>query len=394
MRIAVINNFFPPRVGGSAHISDGLARHYAAAGHDVMVLTCAYQGAPPLEHRDGIVIYRLPSWTLPETRISFNFDINFALKPRNLGHTFRLLDRFQPEVLHEHGQFFDLTWQAGLWARRRGVPSVLTVHTRLVSPSSGAGAVFRGLDAAVVDPILKKLNPTKFVALDSDMAEYLTDRYGLPPSRVEYIPVGIELERFRDVVPADIRGRFDLGDGPVALSLGHVIPIRDRVLLVRAMPAVLERHPNFKLLVVGGVYNWAFLEIAESLGVKDAIVTTGPLPKSEIPGICASVDFECHDLQGFGIGIAGLEAMASGTPVILSARSDHWPDAPLVNGQDCLLTPQGDIAALANEMCRLIEDKELRKRVGEGGRDYVFDHLDMDRVAQRNLDLLISVAQQ
>ncbi|MCW2757911.1 MAG: hypothetical protein JWO46_1657, partial [Nocardioidaceae bacterium] len=39
MRIAVVNNFFPPRPGGSSHLADHLARQYAARGHEVLVLT-------------------------------------------------------------------------------------------------------------------------------------------------------------------------------------------------------------------------------------------------------------------------------------------------------------------------------------------------------------------
>ena len=42
MRIVVVNNFYPPRVGGSSHLSDALARGYAARGHEVLVVTAAY----------------------------------------------------------------------------------------------------------------------------------------------------------------------------------------------------------------------------------------------------------------------------------------------------------------------------------------------------------------
>ena len=130
MRIAIINNFFPPRMGGSAYVSDTLARYYASQGHEVLVITAAYGGALPVEERDGIKIVRLPSWTLPETRISFNFDITFALKWGNRKKVFKLLDDFKPDVVHQHGQFFDLTWQSGMWARKRKVPSVLTLPVR------------------------------------------------------------------------------------------------------------------------------------------------------------------------------------------------------------------------------------------------------------------------
>ncbi len=391
MRIVVVNNFFPPRVGGSAHVSDALARLYAAAGHEVLVLTAAYGGAVPYEHRDGITIARLPSWTLPESRLTFNFDISFALKSRNLNHVCWLLDRFKPDVIHQHGQFFDLTWQSGLWARRRKVPTVLTIHTRLESPTRLSGAIFRGLDAGVVDPILRFLRPKKIIGMDVLYLEYLRNRYHFTEDQIEYVPLGVELDRFRDVEPTDIRARFGLGDGPVAMSLGHAIPVRNRMTLVEALPAVLAKHPGFKILVVGGVYTWDFLQRAGAMGVMHALVVTGPLPKSDIPGICANVDFDTHDLQGYGVGISSIEVMATGTPIIVSVRPDLWPHAILTDGKEVVLTPKGDATALAENMCRLIENPELRKAIGQRGRQYVFANLDMKIVAQRNLAVLEQV---
>lgn len=123
MRILVVNNFFPPRTGGSAHLSDSLAKGYAAAGHDVLVLTAAYGSAPAEEERDGLRIVRLPSWSLPETRLAVSFDILFTLRPQLPARLRRLLDDFRPDVIHQHGQFFDLTWATGLYARRRRIPA-------------------------------------------------------------------------------------------------------------------------------------------------------------------------------------------------------------------------------------------------------------------------------
>ncbi len=395
MRILVVNNFFPPRVGGSAHIADALARHYAAAGHEVMVLTTGYGGALPLERRDGLTIVRLPSWTLPESRLSFNFDITFALKGRNLPHVFRLLDRFRPDVIHQHGQFFDLTWQTGLWARRRGVPTVLTVHTRLESPGRVTAAAFRGLDAGVVDPILRFLRPARVIAIDEFFVEYFRDRYHFDERQVVQIPIGIELDRFRHIEPTDVRKRFGLGPGPLALSLGHVIPLRNRVALIEALPAVLERHPSFKILMIGGVYSWQFLQLANRLRVMHALVLPGPLPKDEIPGICAGVDFEIHDLQGYGVGISTLEAMAAGTPAIVAIRDDLWGrDLPLSDGDPFVMVPVGDVPAVARQMSRLIEDPTWGAKVGERGRRFVFANFDMDRVSERNLQVLLEVARQ
>jgi glycosyltransferase involved in cell wall biosynthesis len=363
-----------------------------------LVITAGYHGALPEEDRDGIHIVRMPSWTLPETRISFNFDITFALRWGNRKRVFALLDRFQPDVIHQHGQFFDLTWTAGLWARLRKVPSLLTLHTRLISPMWVPNLVFRGLDAMVVRPILDYIRPTKVLAIDVVFYEYIKARYGIGDDRIETSAVGVELDRFHDLDPVAerkaLRERFDIGDGPLIASLGHVIPIRNRIGLIEALPRVLKRHPDTKVLVVGGVYYGRFQERAKELGVEHAVICTGALPKAEIPGILAAADMEIHDLQDYGIGIASLEAMAAGTPTIMATRPDYFMHTRLQDGVETLLVHTDDRVGLANAINRLIEDPDLAQRVGAGGRAWVWDSFDMPKICEHNLDVLSELASQ
>src|SRR4051794_38550851 len=105
MRIVVVNNFFPPRPGGSSHLADHLAKKYAAGGHEVLVLTAGYRGSPATEERDGLRIVRIKSWTMPKTRLAANFDIAFTVSPSTKREVFRILDDFAPDVVHQHGQF-------------------------------------------------------------------------------------------------------------------------------------------------------------------------------------------------------------------------------------------------------------------------------------------------
>ncbi len=123
MRIAVTNNFFPPRVGGSSHLTDSLAREYRAAGHEVLVITAEYGDAPAEESRDGIRIVRLPARHLPKLGTSVDFDITFTFGVRNLRRVFALLDEFRPDVIHQNGQFLDLSWLTAVYAGDAGSPA-------------------------------------------------------------------------------------------------------------------------------------------------------------------------------------------------------------------------------------------------------------------------------
>jgi glycosyltransferase involved in cell wall biosynthesis len=386
-----VNNFFPPRIGGSSHLADSLAQGYAAAGHEVLVLTAAYKDTPEREDRGGCQVVRLPSWTLPKTPLSVTFDIGFTTRPSLMRRVRTILDDFRPDVIHQHGQFFDLTWATGLYARKRGIPTLLSVHTRLESPIALYRYAFRFLDAAMVAPILRRFKP-RFVVMDVHMDEYIRNRYRGAISGLEYIPVGVDPAGMVHGDGAKIRERHGLVDRPVILSIGHVIPLRDRVRLVRALPKVLEKVPDAVVVVVGGVYYDQFLRLADELGVRHAIRTVGPVPKAEIPDYLAAADLECHDLDGFGLGTASLESMAAGCPVVAALRPDNFPGIELVDREQLYLTRPGDDEALAGAIVEVLADpRQARASVGAGGQRLVRKKFAISSVIGQHLDVLTAL---
>ena len=388
MRIAVVNNFYPPRVGGSSHLSAALAARYADFGHDVLVITTAFGDAPSVETRSGYRVVRVPSFGLPKVGLAIDFDITFAARPKSIKAVFRLLDDFQPEVVHQHGQFLDLTWITGSWARRRHVRCLLSVHTRLESPSRWYNWAFRAIDAALVRPMLAIHRPD-FVVMDVLMDDYIRSRYRATSEQLHYFPVGVATAQFDR--PGDgraVRERHGLGDRPVVMSLGHVIPLRDRMALVDALPHVLRRHPDALVVVVGEVYFPRFLERAEILGVRDAIKCVGAVAQSDVPDYLAAATLEIHELQWYGLGTASLEAMAAGVPIVACVRPDNFPKVPLRSGDGMVLVESNGAAAVGNAICSLLDDPEWAASVGAAGRRFVREHFELDVVASAHLEVL------
>jgi glycosyltransferase involved in cell wall biosynthesis len=172
----------------------------------------------------------------------------------------------------------------------------------------------------------------------------------------------------------------------VILSLGHVIPLRDRLLLVRALPAVLREIPDARLVVVGRIYDTRFLELADELGVRDAIVANGEVPHDEVKDYVAAATIECHETQSYGLGTASLEIMASGLPVVAVVDDDNFPGFRLVDGQDIVVSP-ADPGALADRIVELLRDPVLRKTVAAGGRCLIIDHFEIAEVARQYVSL-------
>ena len=384
MRIAMVNNFFVPRPSGSVHLTEGLAKHLTERGHEVLIVTAAHKDAPADEIRDGYRVVRLPCWAPPRTRLSFNYDIPMTLGPRNLRRLFRVLDDFGPDVLHQHGQFFDLTWMSAIWARRRKVPAVLTVHTALVHSDRALGAVLWLGDQLAVRPFMAIDHP-HVVLIDYFIDSYVKSRYHLPPDRLTHIVIGVDPERFVDHDRAPAREKLGIGERPMILSVGHVIPLqRDRVALVRALPYLVEARKDIVVVVVGHVFDDTFLKVADELGVRDSLISTGEVPKDEVPKFVAAADVEGHDFHNFGLGTASLEVMAAGVPVVSVVREDNFPGLPLVSWENVVRVPENDPRALSDAILKLLDDPELARRVGEGQRRFIRENFSIEAVTEQH----------
>jgi 1,2-diacylglycerol 3-alpha-glucosyltransferase len=386
MRVALINNFFPPRTSGSAHLTEELARRLAQRGAVVLVVTTSYGDAPADESREGYRVVRLPSWDLPKTKLSFNFDISLATGPRNFRRLSQLLDAFAPDVLHQHGQFFDLTFMSSIWTRRRRTPTILSVHTRLEHPSPLYRLVLATADRTLVRAFIAMSRPY-VVVMDTPMREYIGRRYGVPEYRMVPIPVGVEPGDLNLSDGLAVRRRLGVADRPIVLSIGHVIPLRDRFELIEALPVLLEKRPDAVVVVVGHVYDDRFLRRADELGVREHIFLTGSVPKDEVPSYLAAADVEIHELQGHGLGRASLEVLAAGVPVVAVVRPDNFPGINLRSWENIVLVRPNDPRMLAESVVRLLDDHELAERVAAAQQQLIRENFTLDIVTDAHIAL-------
>jgi glycosyltransferase involved in cell wall biosynthesis len=386
MRILVVNAFFPPLTTGSAHFSHDVARRYAACGHDVMVLTAQPDGAAPTEVIDGIPVVRLRTrWAQPG-KLSFNYSIPFVFRRRVIRQIRQIIQEFQPDVIHQNGQFFDLTLITSLAAWRERVPRVLTVHTPLTHTSTLARLVISAVDRSVLR-FFVRLGKSRVIAVDRFTMEMCERRYR-PEGGVDFIPATLDTAGFDAGDSERVRKLLGITDRRVVLSFGHVIPIRSRRPLIRAIPALIERVPNVIVVVVGQVYDAEFLRIAEELGVRDRVIAVGRVPHAEVPDFLAASDLECHELDGHGIGITTFEVMAAGIPVVAAAPSDTFPGIDLDDWPALRLSVDPSPSVLAGQIADVLEASDgQRSEMVAQQREFIERNFSTEVVAEKYLDL-------
>ena len=196
-------------------------------------------------------------------------------------------------------------------------------------------------------------------------------RWGVSPESITFLPNGVELDRFG--VPTDEAAtRAAIGIGPddfVVTTIGANRPIKDFATLVRAFGSIGRRHPSAHLLFVGADPHDRYAPLLEEeskrLGPAAARVHRLGL-RLDTPALLAitNVYVNCSLYEGMSNTL--LEAMACRKPIVATAVGGT-PDL-VTDGENGFLVPPKDPEAVADRVCRLLDDPELARGQGLRGR--------------------------
>ena len=175
------------------------------------------------------------------------------------------------------------------------------------------------------------------------------------PHKLHVMRNGVDLQRFTRVAAPELRARVGLqpGQGPLLLSVGHLIERKGHHLVIEALVALLPQHPDARAVIVGEGVERARLEaLARQLGVADRVTLTGSLPQTELPRWYSAADVLILASSREGWANVLLEAMACGTPVVATSI---WGTPEVVASPAAgVLVDERSGAALADGVRRLL----------------------------------------
>jgi glycosyltransferase involved in cell wall biosynthesis len=183
-----------------------------------------------------------------------------------------------------------------------------------------------------------------------------------PEERIQIVPLGLELSRFRDGDRQAARTALRIPQDTVAiLAVSRLVPVKrlDRLLVAAAVAA--RAVPKVRLYIVGDGCSRASLEAqAAALGMADRTVFAGWT--ADTPNWYAAADIVALTSDNEGTPLSLIEAAAAGRAVV---ATDVGGVADVVaDGETGIVVPAGDEAALAAALIRLARDSELRDRLG------------------------------
>jgi glycosyltransferase involved in cell wall biosynthesis len=286
---------------------------------------------------------------------------------------------FRPQLVHTHSSKAGILGR--LAARLEEIPTVHTVHGFGFTPLQSAPTRFT---YRMVERMMARVTDHFVTVSETDLRRGL--EMGLfKPEQVTVIRAAIDLERFQYAAGGDeVRAELGVPSAvPLVTQIGNFKPQKAPLDFVRAAAAVRNRAADVWFVMVGdGPLRPAAERLAHELGVADRMIFSGWW--ENIPGLLAATTISVLTSRHEGLPCAVVESLAAGVPVVATAADGTVE----VVRSDCngLLVPAGDIGAIADGVCRLLEDGALHARLAAAA-SLGLEDFDDDLMVRKQEDL-------
>jgi len=383
--------------GGTQRQALELARYLQRRGHEVVVY-CAYINRskcyPELLKELNIVATHKQDYSASRDGISGW--IKYPAEPLFTAEARALAENMDPNLDLVNPHDFQAYRVAYYYKMAHGTPAVWMVNDlpRSMIPP-------RGLSPRKLLDVLHYLvlgGPLGYLAdrrriraldgavvFDKPSMEAYRRRTGITPSRMGS---GLDPSSF-DFVPGDGCGDKD---GFTILAVGIFFPHRRFEDLVRALSILSKKRIKARLLLVGSeAYDKAYAGkirgLVSSLGLEDEVSFLGEVPENELRALYSSSDVLVFPNSPQTWGLAVFEAMASGTPAVVSTGAGA--SEVLSDGENALLVPPGEPASIARALERLRNDRGLYIKLSWAGREFVEEKISWDAYGTRMESLFL-----
>lgn len=357
----------------------GLLQGQRALGIDTLHLTSPRQRASggidaEAEEVDG--------WPFARTRYQAPLRLPVVKEILEMRATRRrileLAEEREIDLIHAHSPL--LNGYPALWAAKKlGLPLVYEIRAFWEDAAVDHGSTAEGsLRYRVTRDLETRLcrKADGVVTICEGLRSNLIGR-GLPEDKITVVPNAVDVDRFAGVEASDsaLVEKFGLGSGKVLGFIGSFYGYEGLPLLIEAMPRILAKHPETRLLLVGGGPDeHAIRAKIAAFGLERSVVLTGRVPHGTVLDYYSLVDLFVFPrlsmpLTELVTPLKPLEAMAAGRPVAASDVGGH--KELIEDGKTGFLFPAGGAEALADSVFNILENQDSWPEIVENGRQFV-----------------------
>lgn len=347
-----------------------LAVEMAKIGNNVSVFTSSIDSKDSIEKYRNINVYRYgKNFTIGSAPIS----LRLLYKPIN----------YEMDIAHGHLGNLPAPLAAYLYSKKKKKPFVISYHGDYIG---GFGGIPRRVgvflhNKCIVHKLLSSADVVIALSESQVKDSKFLSRYS---NKIKIIPDGINLEEF-NIPYSKEECRDSLGlniDEKIILFVGTLYPVKCPDVLLRAVSIVLKDIPNTKLIFMGeGILKEKLIELSKKLGIDKYIKFTGFISDARTKAMYYKMaDVFVLPSMSEGFGIVLLEASACGLPLVVS---DLGVFKTIVKDEyNGLFTKTGNEKDLADKLIYLLENEDVRERMGKNGRERVKNY-SWDKIVEK-----------
>lgn len=383
MRIMMLSWEFPPqKVGGlSQHVFE-LSRALVAEGYQVDVLTSGGENLPEKETMEGIEVWRATPYHGGKERdfIDWVQRLNFALLERGV----LLFNHKGPyDLIHAHDWL--VTYAARGLKNIFSTPLLATIHATEFGRNNG---LHTGEQRYISDlEWWLTYEAWKVICCSRHMKDEVKYVFQVPGEKVVIIPNGIRPEAYKAAgIRPVMEGISFLPGEKIVFYIGRLVPEKGVQVVLDAAPAILERFPQTKFIIAGtGPYEEYLKSRSRELGLEGRVFFCGYINDQMRNELYSSAAVAVFPSLYEPFGIVALEAMISGTPVVVSSIGGL--EEIIEHQVDGLKAYPGDSHSLAEQICRLLENKEWAAALAEKAYEKAIAAYSWQKIARRTAEV-------
>ena len=377
MKILMLTWEYPPRiVGGIARVVHDLSHRLIKDGHDVTVVTYKEGNTPDFEDDKGVKVYRIGNYMInPNNFIDWIMQMNFNLVAK-ANEIIAKEGNF--DVIHAHDWL--VAYAAKTLKNSYGTPIVATIH-----------ATEAGRNSGIHDETQRYINDTEWmltyeaseVIVNSNyMKNELQRLFGLPFEKINVVPNGVNLNLYSGIErDYEFRRQYAADNEKIILFVGRLVYEKGIQHLIAAMPKILEKYHDSKLVIAGkgGMIDELKAQV-NAMGISNKVYFTGYLNSKQVVKM-----YKCADVAVFPstyepFGIVALEGMLSGTPVVVSDVGGL--NEIVQHRENGMKSYAGNPNSLADSIISLLYDPALCMKVAKNAKAKVKAEYNWQKIAQ------------
>jgi len=286
----------------------------------------------------------------------------------------RLIDEFEPDIVHAHQWVVAARVTAALRRTRRAPRLVYTRHHSRTLEGRAARMDEESVEAADLVVSVSESQQRKLLELRPELG-----------AKCRVVPNGIDLTEASGPIGNDaVVGALPRGGDAHLLLLGRLHPVKRHDLALEAVRILRDQGRDVRVAFVGeGPARHTIESQREELGLADVVRMPGQA--HDIAGVMAWADLAWVPSDRESFGLVVVEAMAAGVPVV--ASSAEALQELIEDGTTGRLVPVGDDEALARVTAELLDDPAERERLARNAQRVSEERWSAEAAARRHLDL-------